>query len=320
MFARLAQFFDPMVRLLLLALLLAALMPVTSEYRAIVDLAVSIAIFALFFLNGLRVSRADVLAGLRNWRFLLPLALWVFGAMALGGWALATIGAGWVSPLIALGFVFLGALPSTVQSATSYTALAEGNIGLSVIGAALINLLGVFVAVPIFLLLGGSGEGSVGWDTVQRILIVLFLPFVLGQLVQGRFQGWIETNKPKIVWVDRLVIALAVYVAMSGAVEQDIWSRVSGSEWGILGLLVAAFLAFANLGSWLVAGLLRYPRPDRIAFLFAGAQKSAAMGVPLATLLFAPEVAGFVVVPLLAYHFLQLVIAAPIANRLKQVG
>ena len=47
---------------------------------------------------------------------------------------------------------------------------------------------------------------------------------------------------------------------------------------------------------------------------------AAAGSLVLATILFAPEVAGFVVVPLLAYHFLQLVIAAPIANRLKQVS
>ena len=44
--------------------------------------------------------------------------------------------------------------------------------------------------------------------------------------------------------------------------------------------------------------------------------KSVAIGAPLAAILFAPEVAGFVIAPLLLYHFLQLVIAAPIASRL----
>ena len=57
-------------------------------------------------------------------------------------------------------------------------------------------------------------------------------------------------------------------------------------------------------------------RADRIAFLFAGAQKSAAIGAPLAAILFPAEVAGFVIAPLLLYHLLQLVVAAPIAGML----
>ena len=36
-------------------------------------------------------------------------------------------------------------------------------------------------------------------------------------------------------------------------------------------------------GAWLLAGMLNLPRGDRIAMLFAGAQKSVAMGAPLAT-------------------------------------
>jgi sodium/bile acid cotransporter 7 len=52
--------------------------------------------------------------------------------------------------------------------------------------------------------------------------------------------------------------------------------------------------------------------------LFAGAQKSIAMGAPLATVLFAPEAAGIVLLPILLYHLVQLVIAAPIAARLAR--
>ena len=52
--------------------------------------------------------------------------------------------------------------------------------------------------------------------------------------------------------------------------------------------------------------------------LFAGAQKSIAMGAPLATVLFAPAVAGIVLLPILIYHLAQLVIAAPLAARLSR--
>ena len=45
--------------------------------------------------------------------------------------------------------------------------------------------------------------------------------------------------------------------------------------------------------------------------------KSIAMGAPLATVLFAPEAAGIVLLPILLYHLVQLVLAAPIAARLS---
>ena len=55
-------------------------------------------------------------------------------------------------------------------------------------------------------------------------------------------------------------------------------------------------------------------RGDRIAFLFAGGQKSIALGAPLASLLFPPAVAGLLLVPVLTYHMAQLVISAPLAR------
>ncbi len=300
-------FADPMVRMLVAAILLAAILPATGSARGVAQAVANAAIFILFLLNGMRIARRDIAAGIANWRFLLPLVLWVFGAMALIGAALAALGQGWLAPSVALGFLYLGTLPSTVQSATSYTSLARGNVALSVVGAALLNILGVFITVPIFLALGGSGSGAVGMDVIGKIMLLLILPFAIGQALQGFTGAFVARHKPKIAWVDRIAIAAAIYVAFSGAVEQGIWTA-----------LVAAFLAVGNLGAWLAGGGLQLERTDRIAFLFAGAQKSAAVGAPLATILFPPEEAGFIVIALLLYHFFQLVVAAPIASRLAQ--
>ncbi|MBX7527131.1 bile acid:sodium symporter family protein [Qipengyuania vesicularis] len=307
---------DPMLRLLVAAVVLAAVLPIPAEQSDAAQGLANIGIFLLFLLNGMRVSRSEIGRGLLNWRFILPMVLWVFGAMALAGLGLSKLLAFGLPSLVAVGFLYLGVLPSTVQSATSYTTLANGNVGLSVISAALLNILGVFVSVPIFLLLGGTGEGGVGMETIERIALILLLPFVIGQLVQGWTKDWVVRNKQRVVWLDRLVIALAVYVAFSGAVEQGIWSTLDPAAWGMLGLGIAVFLALGNGGAWLASGALGLPRRDRIAFLFAGAQKSAAVGVPLATILFAREEAGFIVLPLLLYHFFQLVLAAPLASRL----
>lgn len=309
---------DPMLHVLMGAVLLAILLPVNEQGRPFADVLASAAVFVLFLINGMRIARGEIRAGLRNWRFLGALTLWVFGGMAFAGLALSFIGSMMLPPLIAVGFLYLGALPSTVQSAASYTALAGGNTGLSVIAAALLNILGVFLTVPIFLALGGTGEGLVGLETIQRIALILLLPFAIGQVIQNQTRNFIEEHRTRIAWADRLVIGLAVYVAFSGAVQQGIFARVDAPTWVGLGGLVFVFLTIGNGGAWLAGGFLGLPLRDRIAFLFAGAQKSAAIGVPLATILFVPAVAGFIVVPLLLYHLFQLIVAAPIADTLRR--
>ena len=313
---RLFSRIDLMVRVLLLAMLLAVLLPAEGEWRALAQRVSDAAIFVLFLLNGMRLERAEVLRGMRNLRFLLPLVAWVFGAMSLAGMGIAALVGPLLPPLLALGFLFLGTLPSTVQSATAYISIARGNVASSVVAAATLNILGVFVTAPLFSALGGGEQVELGTDALVRIGLILLLPFAIGQLLQTRVSGWVERNRAVIGWADRTAIGIAVYVAMSGAVSQGILARVEPAGWAVLLGAVAAFLLFGFGGAWLAGGALRLDRGNRIAFLFGGAQKSTAMGVPLASILFPPAEAGFVVLPLLAYHLLQMVVSAPIASRL----
>jgi sodium/bile acid cotransporter 7 len=314
---RIAGGIDPLVRLLGLAILLASLLPVTGAYRPIAQGISNGAIFVLFLLNGLRLPRAEVLRGMRHMRFLAPLALWCFGAMSLAGWGLARAGdALMLPPTVALGLLFLGALPSTVQSATAYSSLAGGNVAASVVAAAVLNVLGVFISAALFSLLAGSEAAPFDWAALERIALILLLPFLLGQIAQGKAGHLVRDHRRLATWMDRTAIAIAVYVAFSGAVEQGLWQLVGSADWAVLLLLVGVFLALGFGGAWLLGGALRLAPGDRIAFLFAGAQKSIALGAPLAAVLFPPAVAGLLLLPVLTYHLLQLVISTPLANRL----
>ncbi len=319
MMARMKTLFDPLVRLLILAILLASIVPVTGEGRAVARVISDGAIFLLFLLNGLRLPREKVLRGLRNARFLLPLIVWVFGVMGLAGWGFAQIGESVLPPTVALGLLFLGLLPSTVQSATAYSSLAGGNVAASVVAAAVINMLGVFITAPLLSLAAG-GEVGIDLDGLQRIGLILLLPFAIGQILQSRLGAIIADNRKVIAWADRGAISIAVYVAFSAAVEQGLWTLVSPPAWGWLAVLIGLFLLLGFAGSWLLGGMLGLAQGDRIAFLFAGAQKSIALGAPLASVLFPPATAGLVLLPVLAYHLLQMIISAPVAARLNRAS
>lgn len=309
---------DPMIAVLVIATALALVLPAAGEARGIATTVSSVGIFVLFLVNGMRIRRSEIARGLANWRYFGPLMLFVFGAMALLG-----LGFGWLAgavlpPLVALGFVFLGCLPSTVQSATSYTSLANGNVALAVVGAALINIAGVAVSAPLFALVGGAGAADVGAEAIVRIFVILVLPFAIGQAVQDRFIDRLTAHKATAAWLDRSVIGIAVYVAFSGAVEQGLATMFAPGDWLALVVLVLAMLGLALGAAWGAGALLGLARGDRIAFLFAGSQKSVAIGAPLAAILFPPASAGFVIAPLLLYHLAQLVLAAPLAMRLAR--
>ena len=306
-----------MVRLIAGAVVLALVLPVSAGWRDLAQFVSNAMVFLLFFLNGLRLPRHEVIAGMTNHRLLWPLVLWCFGAMTLAGWMVWQAGSGWMPPLLAVGFLYLGCLPSTVQSATAYSSLAGGNVASSVVAAALLNLLGVFITAPLFSWLAGGQGGGLHADGLIKVVAVLLLPFVLGQIGQGWLGGWVKGHRQLATWFDRASIAIAVYVAFSGAVQQRFWTRFDLTGWGWLAGGTLLLLAFGHLGAWLLGGVLRLDRPDRITMLYAGSQKSIAMGAPLASVLFAPAAAGIILLPILLYHLAQLVLAAPIAARLK---
>lgn len=309
---------DTMVQIVLSAILLASLLPARGSAHAVAQGLSNAMVFVLFLLYGLKLSRGDVLAGLGNMRLLAPLTLWVFGAMTLAGWLIWRGAAPFLPPALAIGFLFLGTLPSTVQSATVYTSIAGGNVASSVVAAALLNIAGVFVSAPLFSALAGLGGGAVNAGAFEKVAALMLVPFVIGQAAQGLAGKCVREHKGPVSFLERGTIGLAVYVAFSGAVTEGVWRLIDARAWAGLTLGCLALLIVGYGGSWLLGALLRLDRGDRVAMVFAGAQKSVAMGAPLATVLFPSTSAGIVMMPLLVYHLAQMVVAAPVAARLRE--
>lgn len=307
---------DKFIWLLGGAVLLATLVPVRGDLVPHASFAVSAAIFWIFLLHGIRLDRQEVVAGFRNWRLQSAIFLYVFGAMAAAGLAFSILLDGYITPMIAIGFLYLGCLPSTVQSAASYTSIAKGNVGASVVAAAAVNLSSIVLTPVLFAILASSAGIVITGNSLVKILTMLLLPFAIGQFVQKWARPWILKNRENTGWADKLAICLIVYVAFSGAVVGGIWQQVPMSEFLIVGAAIAAMLIFAFGGAWLLGGWADFAKNDRKALLFGGAQKSIAVGAPLAAILFPADAAGLLLVPLLFYHLSSLTLSAPIAVKL----
>jgi sodium/bile acid cotransporter 7 len=310
---------DKFIWLLSGSVLLATLVPVTGSAEPIASFAVSAGIFWIFLLHGIRLDRQEVTAGFRNWRLQSAVFGFVFGAMVLAGLVLSQILEGYIASMIAVGFLYLGCLPSTIQSAASYTAIAKGNVGASVVAAATVNLSSIVITPVFFALLASSVGIVITGASFIKIMTMLLLPFVIGQLIQQWARPWVAQYTGLVGWSDKIAISLAVYVAFSGAVAAGIWNQVPGDQFLIVALAIAALLIFAFGGAWLLGGVAGFVINDRKALLFGGAQKSIAVGAPLAAILFPAEAAGLLLIPLLFYHLTSLILSAPLAVRLSKL-
>ncbi|MGV1684366.1 bile acid:sodium symporter family protein [Sphingopyxis sp. NJF-3] len=308
---------DRFVPVLLATIGLASLLPVRGGAVPVAEGVSTAAIVLLFFLNGVRLPRDEVLHGIRNWKLQGGNLAFCFALMPLLGLAAQAATAPLLPATLALGFLFLGVLPSTVQSATAASSMAGGNVAASVVAAALLNLVGVIASPLLFAALAGSA-GEIHGAAALRIALILLLPFLAGQVAQRWLRPWVLAHRGAATFMDRTSIAIAVYVAFSAAVVGGIWRLLDGRELGIAFAAVAAMLALSFTGAWLLGSLLRLRRPDRVTLLFAGAQKSIAVGAPLAAALFPPATAGMVLVPILVYHMAQLILSAWIAPWLNR--
>lgn len=318
MLARL--FPDRFVLMLLGAMLIGWLLPVHGWGMAVARNVSAISIFALFFLHGLRLPRQEVMNAAKAMSLQGAMLGFTFVAMPLAGLALAK-GLGWMLPTaLATGIVYCAMLPSTVQSAISYSALGGGNVAASVVGAALSNLIGIILTpLLVALVLGASTGIDISGEVVVRIATMLLLPFALGQAVQHWLGNWALRQKAMLSFFDRLVILIAVYVAFAGAVSSGSLSLLESHDLLLLIGLLALLLVFAFGGAWFLGGVLDLERADRVSLIFAGAQKSIATGAPMAAILFG-NAAGLILLPAILYHMAQLIVSAPIAARLAKAS
>lgn len=309
---------DRFIWILIGTIALASVLPASGVMVPWASLASGAAVFLIFLLHGIKLSRAQVLDALTAWKIHALIALFVFAAMPAAGLIAekAALLAG-LPLLLASGFLFCGILPTTVQSATTYTSLAGGNVAISVVASAALNLAAILLSPLLFALLAGSSGGvGLSTDLLLRIVTILLLPFVIGQMVQRWCRPWVLAHPALVRAMDQSAIAIAVYVAFSAAVVAGVWSAVSAADLGIVTVLVIAMLAFGFAGAWALGRAGGVGAGERIAMLFAGSHKSIAVGAPLAALLFPVADAGMVLIPVLLYHLLQLTVSAWIAAAL----
>lgn len=309
---------DRFILWLLAALLLGLRLPVSGDAAATVDGLTLAAIFALFFLHGVRLPREALVAGVTDWRLHLAILALTFAVFPLAGLALSLALPGLLAPELWTGLLFLCALPSTVQSSIAYTSIARGNVAGAVAAAAFSNLLGIFLTPLLVALMLEAQGAAVSPAGIGKIFLLLFLPFLLGHAARPLLFPPVANRPMLTTLVDKGTILLAVYGAFSAATVDGVWRRLprddllilTGLLLALLGLILAAAAMFGRLG--------RFARADRAAILFCGSVKSLVSGAPMARILFPGAAAGLVILPVMIFHAVQLIVCAWIAGAMAR--
>jgi sodium/bile acid cotransporter 7 len=132
--------------LLILAMVVAAsVLPARGQAAVGFDWATKVAIGLVFFLHGARLSREAVIGGLTHWRLHLVVLASTFVLFPLLCLGLAALPPQVTPSALAGGIVFLGCLPSTIQSSIGFTVIARGNVAAAVAAASASNLLGILI-------------------------------------------------------------------------------------------------------------------------------------------------------------------------------
>lgn len=311
---------DRFILLLLVTVGIASLLPVRGAMAGLVDAATLVAIFALFFLHGVRLPREALLSGFTDWRLHAAILAATYLAFPLAGLALSRLVPSLLPPMLWAGILFLCALTSTVQSSIAFTSMARGNVAGAVAAAAGSNLIGVFLTPLIVGLLLETQGASLSFAGVWKIVALIFLPFVLGHALRPRLIAVVEPRPGLTGFVDKGTILLAVYGAFSAARVGHLWSRVPEGAIAWLIVICLAVLVTILIACWAIGRLGGFGRESRAAILFCGSVKSLASGVPMARILFPGPMAGLVILPVMIFHSMQLILCAWIAARLGRRG
>ena len=297
------------------AAVLASFLPASGMGATILGWATKIAIFCLFFLYGARLHPREAIAGLKHWRLHLTILVFTFVAFPLVGLGLGFLPPWLVSPAILPGLIYVTLCPSTVQSSINFTSIAKGNVAGAIVSASASNLLGVFLTPLLAIaLMNTTGSANVGYGAIVDLVVQILLPFILGQLSRRWTAEFVKRHK-KLKLFDQASIVMVVYSAFSQGVREGIWTMVG---WLDIVMLIAACLVILAVMLWLTwwsAKRLGFDRADVIAIQFCGTKKSLATGLPMATVLFAGQPIGLIMLPLMVFHQAQLMACSALAAR-----
>lgn len=274
-----------------------------------------IAVAVVFFVQGLQLPSNDLREGLMAWKLHLFCQSWVFllvPGIAIGlGYPLRQ----WIPEELHIGLLYLAVLPTTIATSAAFTAQAKGNTAGILFNICFANFLGLFLAPTVlaWLLAAKSNVAPALGPMFLKIILLLLVPFLIGQLCRFKVWEWAKKKKAFLSQLTTWMIFYIVYAAICNFREQPPETGGHLSLWAAMGWTVGLLIVVQVLCA-LHLRFLRWPLTWKSAAFFCATQKSMAGGLPIAGTVMAGFTSGpplaIVVLPLMIYQISQMIIGA----------
>jgi sodium/bile acid cotransporter 7 len=235
--------------------------------------------------------------------------------LPLTAWFLSGLLPGDLGP----GLQVAAATPCTLASAAVWTRRAGGNDAVATLVTVLTNGSCFFMA-PLWLwIMTGirATDSAIQLDEMTgQLAALVVVPIVIAQML--RMSSAVRKRaKQHLVGLSVVAQFGVLSMVLQGAIRTGLQLREHETGVGVLDLfvMVTVVLALHLSMFWLgvkLGKLFGYPRGDQIAIGFAGSQKTLMVGILLAISLKAS------ILPMVAYHCLQLIVDTLIADRYRQ--
>ena len=300
--------FPAMVATVALALSLGSQGAWVREYHVI-----TVGIFLAFFATGLALDMSHL--KLRDLQLKAALAAVVssLALVPLLAWALAY----WFLPLeLTIGVCIIATAPVSIVSGTVMTAIARGNIPLSVFICLLGNIVGIFtIPFSLQLLVGVAADIELPvFDMLLSLLATVLLPMALGVLTRPLLRSLLARHGAAFSVFQQCIVLLIMFNAFSGA---------GGRLVAAGGVLPAVLLLIVVLHSLILAlncGLSRLMRLDRAstsAFTIHTSQKTLTVSYVVWAGNFGAQY-PLALIPGIVYHLTQMIMDTFVAERFRR--
>lgn len=276
----------------------------------------NIGIFLAFFVTGLTLETASLVDQLKNAKVLLAAlvsSLFVFPGIA---YFLARLAFGaW--PDFSIGALIIGVAPVTVASGTVMTALALGNVPLSLFICVLGNFMSI-VTIPIVLnLFLQFGDTVIDLPVVQMLTgltIKVLIPTLIGQILRPKLKTFIAPYGKAFSIFNQSIVLMIILNAVSSS---------AGKILSVGPILALVFLFMIGLHILILAmnygisKLLQLDRPSTSAFTIHTSQKTLTISYLVWAGYFAATY-PMALIPAICYHLTQMIMDTVIAHRFRR--
>ena len=303
-------FFVGIALMVILAVYFPALGLVVKKYKILNG-----GIFLAFLITGLSLDTKTVFEQIHNLRvlvsslvsslILIPVLTFFLANLAFSG-----------NPDLVIGSVIIAVAPVTVASGTVMTAVAMGNVPLSLFICVLSNfvaLLTIPFLLKILLQFGQTIDLPV-FSILANLAITVLAPTILGQLLRPHLKNAIIPYQKVFSIFSQCVVLLIIFNAVSASIA-EILSSGMAIIW-VFGFMIVLRTLILGM-NFTISKLIGLDRPSISAFTIHTSQKTLTVSYLVWAGYFASDF-PMAMIPPIAFHLTQMFMDTVLANHFRK--